>query len=44
MDTKNLFLECLGNVSKEISIEVDLSFDIASKIDSILAERGISQK
>ena len=44
MDTKNLFLECLGNVSKEISIEVDLSFDIASKIDSILAERGISPK
>ena len=44
MDTKNLFLECLGNVSKDISIEVDLSFDIASKIDGILAERGISQK
>lgn len=44
MDTKNLFLECLGNVSKDISIEIDLSFDIANRIDNLLTERGISQK
>ena len=44
MDTKNLFLECLGNVSKDISIEIDLSFDIANRIDNLLTERGVSQK
>ena len=44
MDTKNLFLECLGNVSKDISIEIDLSFDIANRIDNLLTESGISQK
>ena len=44
MSAKNLFLECLSNVPKDVSIEVDLSFDIASRIDAILAERGLSQK
>lgn len=44
MGAKNLFLDCLNDVPKDISIEVDLSFDIASKIDTLLAERGLSQK
>lgn len=44
MNTKNLFLECLNDVPKDVSIEVDLSFDIASRIDALLVERGLSQK
>ena len=44
MNTKNLFLECLNDVPKDVSIEVDLSFDIASRIDALLTERGLSQK
>ena len=44
MNTKNLFLECLKDVPKDVSIEVDLSFDIASRIDALLTERGLSQK
>ena len=44
MNTKNLFLECLNDVPKDVRIEVDLSFDIASRIDALLVERGLSQK
>ena len=44
MNTKNLFLECLNDVPKDVSIEVDLSFDIASRIDALLVEKGLSQK
>ena len=44
MNTTDLFLACLNEVPKEVGIEVDLSFDIASRIDALLAEKGLSQK
>lgn len=44
MDTKNLFLECLNNVPNDIHYEVDWAFEISNHIDSILKERGITQK
>ena len=44
MDTKNLFLECLNNVPNDIHFEVDWAFEISNHIDSILKERGITQK
>lgn len=44
MNTKDLFLACLNEVPKEVNIEVGLSFDIASRIDALLAEKGLSQK
>jgi len=40
----SLFSECLAKVPNDINIEVDLSFDIASRIDAILTQKGISQK
>lgn len=44
MNTKSLFSECLANVPKDISIEIDLSFDIAARIEALLVQKGISQK
>ena len=44
MKTEKLFNECLANVPNDITIEIDLSFDIANKIDKILSDRKISQK
>ena len=34
----------MANVPNDITIEIDLSFDIANKIDKILSDRKISQK
>ena len=42
MKTEKLFNECLANVPNDITIEIDLSFDIANKIDKILSDRKIS--
>lgn len=44
MNTQELFLECINDVPKEIDIEVNLSFDISSRIDTLLSERNMSQK
>ena len=44
MKADKLFNECLANVPNDITIEIDLSFDIATKIDTILSNRKISQK
>lgn len=44
MNADVLFNECLENVSKDVSIEIDLSFDIAKRLDQLLTKRGISQK
>ena len=38
MKTEKLFNECLANVPNDITIEIDLSFDIANKIDKILSD------
>ena len=42
--TAILFDECLAEVSDDIKIELDMSFALADKIDSILREKNISQK
>ncbi|MDE6806413.1 MAG: helix-turn-helix transcriptional regulator [Muribaculaceae bacterium] len=42
--TAILFNECLAEVSDDIKIELDMSFALADKIDSILREQNISQK
>ena len=44
MKADKVFNECLANVPNDITIEIDLSFDIATKIDTILSNRKISQK
>lgn len=44
MKADKLFNECLANIPNDITIEVDLSFDIANRIDTILSNRKISQK
>lgn len=41
---KARFFESLSAVSKEVKIEVDWSFAIAEKLDSLLKERGLTQK
>lgn len=44
MNTNNLFRECLINIPNDINIEIDLSFDIAMRIETLLVQKGISQK
>lgn len=44
MKAENLLNECLANIPNDISIEIDLSFDIANRIDTLLSNRKISQK
>lgn len=44
MKADNLLNECLANIPNDIAIEIDLSFDIANRIDKILSNRKISQK
>ena len=38
------FQQMVANVPKEVLTEVDLSFDIASEIDALMQERGLSKK
>lgn len=44
MKTNDLFHECLSGVSNDVKAEVDLSFAIVDRIDSILKEKGMTQK
>lgn len=44
MTTSDLFKESIAEVPDSIKAELDLSFAIADKIDSILKERNLSQK
>lgn len=44
MRGSELFRECLSDVSNDIKIEIDLSFGIADKIDTLLKDKGLSQK
>lgn len=44
MKADKLLNECLANIPNDITIEIDLSFDIANRIDTILSNRNISQK
>lgn len=44
MNTAKLFNECLSEVPEDLKKQVDLSFAISDKIDSILKERGMSRQ
>ena len=44
MNTNDLFRSELEKVENDVKIEVDLSFQIADKISSILKSKGMSQK
>ena len=44
MNTKDLFKNELEKVDNDVKIEIDLSFQIADKISSILKSKGMSQK
>lgn len=38
------FQQILSNVPQDITTEIDLSFDIATEIDSLMQERGFTKK
>ena len=40
----NAFKEMLSDVSAEIKEEVDLSFAIAERLESLITEKGLSKK
>ena len=42
--TNPLFRECLAKVSDKTRAEINLSFEIADRIDAILRNKGMSQK
>ena len=42
--TSELFNECLAATPQDVKQCIDWSFQIADKIDSVLKERGITQK
>ena len=42
--TSELFNECLTATPQDVKQRIDWSFQIADKIDSVLKERGITQK
>jgi DNA-binding Xre family transcriptional regulator len=42
--TSELFNECLAATPQDVKQRIDWSFQIADKIDSVLKERGITQK
>jgi plasmid maintenance system antidote protein VapI len=44
MKTSTLFQQALSEVPNDLKIQIDLSFAIADKLDSILKEKGLSQK
>lgn len=44
MTTTMLFDEGLAQVPDDVKMEIDMSFALADKIDSILREKNISQK
>lgn len=43
-DIRNRYREIVGQVPPEIKEEINLSFAISSKIDSLMQERGLSKK
>ena len=42
--TNPLFRECLSQVSDKTRAEINLSFEIADRIDAVLKHKGMSQK
>lgn len=42
--TATLFEESLAQVPNDVKMEIDMSFALADKIDSILKKKNISQK
>lgn len=43
-DIRDRYKEMVSHVSPQIKEEIDLSFAISNKIDSLMRERGISKK
>lgn len=43
-DIRNRYREMMNQVPPEIKAEIDLSFAISNKIDSLMKERGLSKK
>ena len=39
-----LFHECINQVPKEVKLFVDMSFNVADRIDAALKEKGMTQK
>lgn len=44
MNTRELFNQSVGEISLEIKKEMDLSFAISDKLDSVLKEKNLTQK
>ena len=44
MITNNLFRECLASIPEETKAELEMSFDIAERIASILRNKGLTQR
>ncbi len=44
MKTNALFRESLSGVSNDVKAEIDLSFAIVDRIDSVLKAKGMTQK
>lgn len=43
-DIRNRYQEMIGQVPPEIKEEINLSFAISNKIDTLMQERGLSKK
>ncbi len=43
-DIRNKYQKMVGQVPAEIKKEIDLSFAISNKIDSLMQERGLSKE
>jgi predicted XRE-type DNA-binding protein len=44
MNTNELFNQSVAEISEEVKREMELSFAISEKIDSLLKTRGLTQK
>ena len=41
-NTENLLFECVANVEPEIIRQIDISFNLANKIDEVLSQKNIT--
>jgi plasmid maintenance system antidote protein VapI len=44
MKTNALFQSCLSEVTEDVKAEIDLSFAIVDRIDTLLKEKGMTQR
>ena len=44
MKTNALFQSCLSDVKEDVKAEIDLSFSIVDIIDTLLKEKGMTQR